>query len=209
MPRIVKKPHERRKELMEAALELFQIHGYHATSVEMVILKTGVAKGTFYHYFKSKDEILEAIVQDILSGFITEARNIATNSSINALKKFELILNGQSPSLKKSGEIMQSLHQSDNRELHEKINVEIVLQLSPILTEVTEQGIRENLFQIDYVLETIQFLLTGSQFLFNLKEWSVEELVTRSKAMESIVEKSLGAKKGSFKFLTDKIKMEG
>lgn len=59
LTRTVKKPEERRWELIHAATELFSEHGYEKTSVNDIIQKIGVAKGTFYHYFKSKEEIAD------------------------------------------------------------------------------------------------------------------------------------------------------
>lgn len=52
---------ERLGQLMTAAQELFLTHGVAATSVEHITARAGVAKGTFYLYFASKDEMLAAL----------------------------------------------------------------------------------------------------------------------------------------------------
>ncbi|MGO4714778.1 TetR/AcrR family transcriptional regulator [Bradyrhizobium sp. 2TAF24] len=52
---------ERLDQLMTAAQELFLAHGVAATSVEHITARAGVAKGTFYLYFASKDEMLHAL----------------------------------------------------------------------------------------------------------------------------------------------------
>jgi protoporphyrinogen oxidase/AcrR family transcriptional regulator len=52
---------KKREAVMEAALVLFMEKGYENVSVDDIIAATGTSKGTFYHYFKSKDEILAAI----------------------------------------------------------------------------------------------------------------------------------------------------
>ena len=210
MTRIVKKPHERRRELIEAALELFQAHGYAATTVEAVIRKTGIAKGTFYHYFKSKEDILAAVVESLLSTIVEEARIVSSNPSMTALEKFKLLLGGQGPNHREAHDMAESLHSPENRELHEKTNVEIVLQLSPVLAEVVEQGVREGVFRVENALETMQFLLAGGQFLFDsgLFKWSAEEALARARAMVAVIERSLGAEKGAFSFLADKYKLE-
>lgn len=207
MTRIVKKPHERRKELIEAAWELFQINGYAATTVEAIIRKTGIAKGTFYYYYQSKEDILAAVVHSLLERVVEEARTVSSNPAMSALEKLRFLLGGQSPSVSDAQNIAESLHHTENRELHEKINVETILKLSPIIAEVVEQGIGEGVFHADNVLETIQFLLSGSQFLFEqgLFSWSVEELMIRQKAMEAIIERSLGAERGTFSFLTERL----
>lgn len=53
---------ERRSEILGAALALFEQNGFDATSVEQITAKAKISKGLAYHYFKSKDEILLAII---------------------------------------------------------------------------------------------------------------------------------------------------
>ncbi|MZP29176.1 TetR family transcriptional regulator [Heliobacterium undosum] len=206
MARIVKKPEERRRELIEAALELFQSQGYGNTTVEAVIRKTGIAKGTFYHYFQSKEDILAAVVDSMLSRVIADARAVSDDLSLNALEKLQRLLGGENQVFREAEGMAESLHHPENRELHEKTNVEIVLQLSPVLADVIEQGVREGFFQVENVLETVQFLLAGSQFLFDLGlfRWSREEALLRAQAMATVIERTLGAEKGTFQFLVNK-----
>lgn len=61
MARVVKSPDVRRDELMDVAMRLFGERGYHDTSVQAVTDATGVAKGLFYHYFESKDDLLDQL----------------------------------------------------------------------------------------------------------------------------------------------------
>ncbi|MEK8129656.1 FAD-dependent oxidoreductase [Paenibacillus filicis] len=50
---------KKREHLLETALRLFIERGYEQVSVDDIIAATGTSKGTFYHYFKGKDEILQ------------------------------------------------------------------------------------------------------------------------------------------------------
>ncbi len=53
-----------KKELiMEVALELFAESGYHATSISQIAKKAKISKGLTYNYFKSKEEILDEIME--------------------------------------------------------------------------------------------------------------------------------------------------
>ena len=60
--RIVKAHDERKNEIIDTAQNLFMTKGYSTCSVAEIIDAIGIAKGTFYHYFKSKEEVLDAIV---------------------------------------------------------------------------------------------------------------------------------------------------
>ena len=63
MARVTKAPEVRREELLDVAFELCRSHGFEAMSVEQVTQSAGVAKGTFYHYFSSKDDLQVQLVR--------------------------------------------------------------------------------------------------------------------------------------------------
>lgn len=52
---------EKRKMIIDAAVKLFAAKGYHATSIQEIVEKCEIAKGSFYNYFKSKEELLISI----------------------------------------------------------------------------------------------------------------------------------------------------
>ena len=73
----VRAKHARRKEarpreLLDAALDLFVAKGFAATRAEEVAAKAGVSKGTLFLYFKSKEELFEAVVRENISNRINE-----------------------------------------------------------------------------------------------------------------------------------------
>ena len=52
---------ERRRQILEAAIEVFAEKGFHASRVSDIARKAGVAYGLVYHYFRNKEEILRTI----------------------------------------------------------------------------------------------------------------------------------------------------
>ena len=54
----------KRRQIMDAALELFANEGYHSTSISNIAIKAGVSKGLMYNYFESKEELIKAIIDD-------------------------------------------------------------------------------------------------------------------------------------------------
>lgn len=59
-------------ELLEAALDLFVAKGFAATRAEEVAAKAGVSKGTLFLYFKSKEELFEAVVRENMGNQISQ-----------------------------------------------------------------------------------------------------------------------------------------
>lgn len=204
MKRTVKAPDIRRQEILTIAGDFFHAKGYRNTSVEEIIKKAGIAKGTFYHYFRSKEDVLDALVQDLVAQMVEAGRHIADHATLTAVEKIRLILQGVGQSAHDApGEIMENLHLPENRELHERSNVETIRALGPVMADIVEQGNTEGVFRVELPLETVQFLLAGSLFLLDsrLFNWAPAEQIARTKAMQTIIERALGVEPGTFSFL--------
>lgn len=61
-----------REAIVEAAMRLMQVRGYKATSLDDVLRESGVGKGSFYYYFKSKEDLGHAILDRVIASFINE-----------------------------------------------------------------------------------------------------------------------------------------
>src|SRR5262249_47405731 len=59
-----------RDQILNAAARLIHLRGYHCTSLDDVLRESGVGKGNFYYYFKSKEELGYAIIDRVMQGFI-------------------------------------------------------------------------------------------------------------------------------------------
>ncbi|MDF2964515.1 MAG: TetR family transcriptional regulator [Paenibacillus sp.] len=57
---------EKKEGIIEAALKLFEEQGYHTTKVSDIVREAGVAQGTFYLYFKSKEDLFRSIAETCL-----------------------------------------------------------------------------------------------------------------------------------------------
>ncbi|TPV47233.1 TetR/AcrR family transcriptional regulator [Bacillus dicomae] len=204
--RIVKEYEERRKEILETAERLFITKGYTKTTVNDILKEIGIAKGTFYHYFKSKEEVMDEIIMRVIKEDVAKAKVIVSNPNIPVLEKLFRILMEQSP---KSGDvkdkIIEQFHQPNNAEMHQKSLVQSIIHLSPVLAEVLEQGIEEGIFSTSYPQETIELLLSSAQFIFDegLFQWKQEEMMRRVKAYIKMMEVSVGAKEGSFDYMME------
>ena len=201
--RIVKDPITRRLEILEAAGELFRTQGYLNTTVEVIIKQVGVAKGTFYYDFKSKEEILDALVHVKVDQICEQYKKIADDLTMSVMDKVRQMLRGQNQISENENELIENMHRPENRELHERINIEIILKISPVFAQVIEQGNKESVFNVENPLETVQFILAGSQFLLESGhfKWSREEQMKQMLSMQAIIERSLGASPGSFSFM--------
>ena len=126
-------PEERRTQLIETARRLFETHGVQATSVSDIVKAAGVAQGTFYWYFKSKDEALEAVVQAYTDDICDRANSLAHTPDLRALDKLgrmrDLLLAG----LTQGGEPLEHIHQREHGEFHERMVHELIERLVPTM----------------------------------------------------------------------------
>ena len=77
--RVVKPPDQRRREILDAATGLFGRHGYDVTTVQTIAAAAGVAAGTVYLYFPSKEAILDALQEAFEAGLLDRVAAIATD----------------------------------------------------------------------------------------------------------------------------------
>lgn len=192
-----KSPEERKLEIIHTAMSLFNKKGFDHTSVEDITKTMNVAKGTFYYYFKSKNEVVDAIVDHALVG-ISKRANQLVNLNISSIKKLELLISGALNS-DITDTIRDGLHQPKNRSLHEQMNVKTIKLLTPYISSIVEQGIREGVMAVSFVEDTVGFTLTGIQFYLDelLFTWSDEELSIKQTHMIDFIERAFLIKKGT------------
>lgn len=77
-PRVVKPADQRRREILEAATQLFRDRGFDVATVQAIAGKAGVATGTVYLYFPSKEAILVALQEDFEAGLLDRFAEIST-----------------------------------------------------------------------------------------------------------------------------------
>lgn len=204
--RTLKKPEVRKSEILDAAEALFLSKGYAQVAVNDVLQAVGIAKGTFYHHFKSKEEVMDAIIDRFIESLALAAREIASDPDLGATEKLFRIVTANPLDTPRKERLIEQLHSMNNAEMHQKSLVETVRHLTPVLTEVIEQGIKEGLFKVPYPKEVVEFLLTSSQFLLDVEifRWSSVELLEKARAFAWIVETLLGAEKESFAYIAER-----
>jgi TetR/AcrR family transcriptional regulator, fatty acid metabolism regulator protein len=67
---------DRRRQILEAAVRAFARKGYHACRVGEIASEAGVAYGLVYHYFGSKEEVLETIFRDTWTQMLERVREV-------------------------------------------------------------------------------------------------------------------------------------
>lgn len=204
MIRIVKKADVRRSEIVAVARDLFQTKGYAHTAMQDVMEQLGIAKGTIYHYFKSKEELLQAVAEATVDEHIEDMRQLLSRIQGTPLEKLRaLILAGRMAD--EHADLLEHLHQADNVGMHTRLMALTVARQAPLYAELVRQGCQAGQFQTDAPLECAEFILAATQFLtdMGIYPWTPEDLLRRAQALPGLIEAQLKAAPGSFSFLLE------
>jgi AcrR family transcriptional regulator len=203
--RTVKEPEIRKSEIIDAAEKLFAAKGFESATINDILSVVAIAKGTFYYYFKSKEEVLDAIIQRRIDSCIETAKRIASDSTLSSEDKIILTLMAQQSQTQEEQDFLPVVHEPANALFHQKIITEYVLALAPILTEIINEGIAKKRFNVRYPRETIEILLTSALVLFDdaYFRWTKEEKSQRSAAFIYSMELLLGTKPGLLAKMTE------
>lgn len=203
-----KEPEVRKSELLDAAQKLFLEKGYAKTTVTDILNVHGLSKGVFYYYFKSKEEIMDAIIQRMVDSMVDNAKKIVANPNMTPPQKVLAILMGQGQTeemAKDKENMIHQFHEVQNAEMHQKSLVQGINHLAPVMAEILIRDDEKNSFSTDYPQETVALLLAAGQVIFDvgLFERSKEENARYAVAFIEMMEKTLGVELGYFNALKE------
>jgi AcrR family transcriptional regulator len=195
---LLKKHYTKKMELVEIAEKLFLDKGYEETSVEDILKASGLSKGGFYHYFKSKEEVLAESINQFAEGLLIELAPIVEDKELHALEKLNQFMEKKSTSQKPKKELIGYLCMLKKSDFtFYKYTIAIVQKYIDPLARIIEQGKAEGVFHVEFPRETADILLRAvtsvPQSMFFNEYMEDQNKAAKYKAsMEAIMARSLG-----------------
>ncbi len=187
--RVTKSADVRKSEILDIAEVLFNEKGYNETTVEDILKESGIAKGTLYYHFKNKEDILLAMIERQIELRELSMRQITEDKESSSAEKLFRVIT----LLSKSGVLAESLHETENAELHPKSFTRSLMRFVPILTEMVESGIEKGDFSTPYPKESVELLFCASQLHDpGVFVWTDEERRRKVEAFYWMLEVTLG-----------------
>jgi AcrR family transcriptional regulator len=162
MTRQVKRPEIRKNEIIDVARKFFFQKGFDQTSIQDIIDALGIAKGTFYHYFISKTDLLDKLTERTTNEIYVSLKPIL-NMDMNAIEKFNKVFQvATAVSLQNIDVFLVTfkvMFRDENTIIRVKMYRRMVEKNTPLLSSIIEQGIKEGVFNNPYPSDAAELLM--------------------------------------------------
>ena len=196
-------PEIRRQQFIQAAEELFRTKGYDNVTMSEIADKVGVAHGTYFYYYRSKEELMRAVVVHNVRDNERDLKVMVEDREKPALEKMQLLFAMTIDAYRSAGDTLDFPYGYGNATIFREYLLMARETNIPLLTKIIEQGNREGSFDVRFPEDTMEYLFfvfenlydvvratRGDKALFNRKMQALETLLCRA----------LGTKKGAFRF---------
>ena len=150
---------DRRSEILDMARSMFITIGYEDTSINDLIKRLGIAKGTFYHYFKSKEELLDQVINEVNTEIV---KNISEIASLDRSADEKLFMAISALKVENHNMITDHMHKPENALLHQKTLNRILKDITPYFEKIIEEGNKSNFFSCKYPKENMYIFLCSA-----------------------------------------------
>lgn len=199
--RVVKEAEDRKNEILDVAERLFGTKGFDSTSTSDILNEIGIARGTLYYHFKSKEEILDAMISRMMNRLVKRAEAIAAQKSIPVLQRLTMMmlsLNVSDGNFEQ--ELLKQMHKPQNALMHQKMEKSLLSGINPIITGLIREGVVQGICQTDYPEEAAEMTFLYANTVFDdLMEHSEEKKQRKIAAFIYNLERLLNMEQDSMK----------
>lgn len=206
---------ETKDRIVEAAQRLFFGRGYETTSIAEIIKAVDIAKGTFYHHFGSKVELLDEIVARFTRELLGAVEPIVDDPELTAVEKLRaFFVRGFAWKVADADRfyaLLRAIYAEENLLFRMKVTERTISIVSPLLSAMVRQGVEEGSFDTpipdragELALRLSTALSGRSAALFlELREdpSAADRIDALSRDIEYAMERLIGAPSGTITIL--------
>lgn len=198
--RIVKEAEERKEEILDVAEKLFGTKGFDHTSTNDILEGVGIARGTLYYHFRSKEEILDAVIERLTKRLVAEAALIIRDHKLPFLERLTKAVMSLNVESQLGLEVMEQMHRPQNALMHQKMQKMLLSGIDPLLTELVEEGIDQGICHTEYPAGAVEMTMLYANTAFDeldIADLSEEQRRQKMAAFIYNTERLFGMEEGS------------
>jgi len=202
----------RRDEILDVAERLIRTRGYDAMSIQAVQDELGCSRGALYHYFGSKEAILEAVIERMTEAGMAIMSPIAEDPVLSAVEKLQTLFASAGSWKSARSDLLLPLirkwYQPGNDVARVRTEAAAYEQFQPVMARILRQGVAEGTMDVssaDHAAVILTALFAGStdairRLLIDRLDGRVpyEEVERFIHAYDEAIERILGLTPGSF-----------
>jgi len=185
--RVVKKPEERKAEMVAAATRLFAEQGFVRTSVAEIVSAVDVAKGLFYYYFTTKDDMVKAVVEGYCS-YMGSLADVIADSEGSAFEKYDRLMAHNVWEQCFTQPMLADLCLPQHAALYADMCDRVYAHMSPALERITAQALTECGAEAAHAKQIVGVGLYGILMMARRGEFSLSDT---SQMIRKLVETEL------------------
>jgi AcrR family transcriptional regulator len=166
------KPEEhaaKRNDILDVTQRLVVTKGYERMTIQDILAALRMSSGAFYHYFGSKPDVLDALVDRIREQSSAPLLNIVRDPKLSATEKLRDFFSSldQLRAENKAAVIalLQAWYSDDNAIVRQKVEAAMLAWQAPLISEIARQGAREGVFSTPFPDQAGGIVLSLSQAL--------------------------------------------
>ena len=196
-----RRPEERPRELLEAALDVFAQHGYRNTRLDDVAEAAGVTKGAIYHYFDTKEELLLSVIEHHQALAFGRVEDVLRDDRLAPSARIELVIrkmfSGGTPRGRHLLALLLRGIAHEVPEVHARWLEEGPARLWTIVADLVEEGKARGEFRVDADGEVAARLLVSGLMLQRMWRQHADDVaamdIDETRLLESAIELFLAA----------------
>lgn len=154
----------RREEILDTAEHLLHAKGYGELTIQDILVARGISKGALYHYFESKDEVIDALLDRTAQRAEARLQSIVSDGDLSAVEKFQRYFAASREWKAASRSLilaaLRTWHSDQNAWVRQKFAFHSHRRTAPILAAFIRQGVSEGVFTTRHPDEVAGFLAT-------------------------------------------------
>lgn len=196
--RVVKDAEDRKNEILDVAERLFCAKGFDNTSTNDILQEIGIARGTLYYHFKSKEDILDAMIQRLTNQMLAKASKIALDESVPVLERLTRTMLSLNVDNELGNMIMEQVHRPQNALMHQKLEDILLGRVNELITKIAKDGIKQGIMHTDYPDEAVEMIMIYSYKAFDsMMQYSEEEEQRKIRGFVYHTERVFGMERGA------------